>query len=112
MQTDNVKEIAKRMADEKSLREGGRLVIITQGGDNIIVAKTNDTQVKEFEPKKLDEKSIVDTNGAGDAFVGGFFSQYVQNEPLEVCIKAAIYAATEVIQLSGCTFPKENTFKK
>ena len=30
---------------------------------------------------------IVDTNGAGDAFVGGFLAQYVQNRPLDVAVR-------------------------
>ena len=29
-------------------------------------------------------ENIVDTNGAGDAFVGGFLSQLVQDKPIEV----------------------------
>lgn len=32
----------------------------------------------------LEASAIVDTNGAGDAFVGGFLAQLVLNKPIEV----------------------------
>ena len=32
----------------------------------------------------LEQEKIVDTNGAGDSFVGGFFSQLLAHEPLHV----------------------------
>ena len=64
-----------------------------------------------FIPLKIPKEEIVDTNGAGDSFVGGFMSQYVQNKPLEVCIKAGHYCASEVIKRSGCTFPPKPQFK-
>jgi adenosine kinase len=107
-----VREIVKLIANKECNRKDGRTVIITQGKDNILVAFTNKNELKEFEPIHLEELKVVDTNGAGDAFVGGFLAQYIQNESLEVCIASGIYAATEVIQQSGCTFPKINQFKK
>ena len=50
---------------------------------------------------------IVDTNGAGDAFVGGFLAQLAKNKSIEDCVKCGIWAATEIIQRSGCTFPEK-----
>ena len=47
----------------------------------------------------------MDTNGAGDAFVGGFLSQFVQGAELEKCVKAGNYGANAIIQQSGCKFP-------
>ena len=37
-----------------------------------------DGVAKEFPVQKLDADKIVDTNGAGDAFVGGYLAQLVQ----------------------------------
>jgi adenosine kinase len=48
---------------------------------------------------------IVDTNGAGDAFVGGFLAQLSKKKSIEECVKCGNWAATEIIQRSGCTFP-------
>jgi len=107
-----MKEISRLIADKEYKRKEGRTVVITQGKDNVLVAFGNNTEIKEFKVTQLEDSKVVDTNGAGDAFVGGFFAQYIQNEPLAVCIASGVYAATEVIQLSGCTFPKENKFTK
>jgi adenosine kinase len=35
-------------------------------------------ELKEFPVPLVPRERIVDTNGAGDAFVGGFLAQYVQ----------------------------------
>ena len=53
----------------------------------------------------LDPALLVDTNGAGDAFVGGFLSQLAVGKHDDECARAGNYAAREIIQLSGCTFP-------
>lgn len=111
-QTKDLKEIAKQIADKDCKRKEGRTVVITQGKDNVLVAFTHENEVKEFSVTQLEDSNVIDTNGAGDAFVGGFLAQYIQNKPLKECIESGIYAATEVIQLSGCTFPKDNHFRK
>ena len=45
----------------------GRLVIITQGADPVVCV--NNGQVTTFAAERLPADKIVDTNGAGDAFV-------------------------------------------
>lgn len=71
-QTTNRKEIALKLSQmEKINRKRQRIVIITQGPDNILVVKDN--VIKEFAAMRLPEDKVVDTNGAGDAFVGGIF---------------------------------------
>jgi adenosine kinase len=45
----------------------------------------------EFEIPAIEKDLIVDTNGAGDSFVGGFLSQIVQGKDLETAIKAGIW---------------------
>ena len=52
----------------------------------------------------------IDTNGAGDAFVGGFMSQLIKGEPLAKCVDAGHWASTVIIQESGCTYPAECTY--
>lgn len=58
----------------------------------------------EIPVEKLPADKIVDTNGAGDAFVGGFLAQLVQEKSLETCVRCGIWAARQIIQRSGCTF--------
>ena len=48
---------------------------------------------------------------SGDAFVGGFLSQLVQEKPIEDCVRAGCYASNVIIQRSGCTFPEKPDFK-
>jgi fructose-1-phosphate kinase PfkB-like protein len=47
---------------------------------------------------------------AGDAFVGGFLSQLVQEKPIEDCVRAGCYASNVIIQRSGCTYPAKPDF--
>lgn len=85
-----------------------RIVVITRGQDPIIVATRLNGKmiVKEFTCQPVKEEDIVDSNGAGDAFVGGFLSQYAQQAPLSQCIEVGCYAAREIIKKSGVVVPK------
>jgi len=104
----SVREIALKAAALPKVNSArSRLVIFTQGEDEIIAVQ--DGEVRTFPVGKVD--TVLDTNGAGDAFVGGFLAQYTQGKPLEVCIKCGIYAAQVVIQREGCTFPERPEFK-
>lgn len=78
------------------------------GADNVIVVK--DGKTTEFPVQKLSADQIVDTNGAGDAFVGGFMAQFVQGKDLETCVRCGIWASTIIIQRSGCTTPEKMDF--
>ncbi|XP_046405632.1 adenosine kinase 2 [Ischnura elegans] len=98
----NLQELALKMSNlEKRNTNRSRIIIITQGGNPTIVAK--DGAVKEYPAPQLPAEKIVDTNGAGDAFVGGFLAKLVADKPIETCLRAAFYTATHVIQRVGCT---------
>jgi len=106
LDTTDVKEIVK--AIQKYQKNGGkkRTVIITQGSEPVLYSTDGET-VKEITVPKIPSEKIVDTNGAGDAFVGGFLSQFVKAESLEKCIDCGIWASGIIIQRSGCTFPEK-----
>ncbi|KAJ3189405.1 hypothetical protein HDU85_003035 [Gaertneriomyces sp. JEL0708] len=104
--TTDVSEIALKIAAlPKVNTTRPRMVIFTQGSEKTIVAKEG--VVTEFPIIKIDHSKIVDTNGAGDAFTGGFLSQYVQGKPIDTCVHAGHYVAHVVIQRTGPTYPKE-----
>lgn len=103
LETEDVAEIAKAISNMPKLGQKKRTVIITQGHLPVIVATGDET--KTFEIQKIAPEKIVDTNGAGDAFCGGFLAQYAKNEPLEKCVDCGIWSASLIIQRSGCTFP-------
>jgi len=103
-------EIAKKLSDlPKKNSSRHRMVIFTRGSKETVVFV--DGKHMSFPVPKIPKDQIVDTNGAGDSFVGGFLSQYVQGKPLEVCVKAGHYCASEVIRRSGCTFPPKPQFQ-
>lgn len=52
----------------------------------------------------------MDTNGAGDAYVGGFLSGLVHEKDMHYCCQAGAYAASVIVQRSGCTFPEKPRF--
>lgn len=101
--TDNLHEIALKICKlPKQNEKRERVAIITQGSDAVLLAQNGN--ITEIPVDKLDQDCIVDTNGAGDAFVGGFLAQLVQKKSLETCVKCGIWAARQIIQRSGCTF--------
>jgi len=100
--TEDVKSIAlKAAALEKANTNRNRMVIFTQGCEPTIVAFDN--KVTEYPVHAIKADDIVDTNGAGDSFVGGFLSQFVQGLDVETCIKVGNYAANYIIRQSGVT---------
>ena len=104
--TKNIKEIALKLSQHQKVNgKRARIVIITQGADPVIVAK--DGQVQEYSIIPIAPEKIVDTNGAGDAFVGGYLSQLVQEKSIETCIKAGNFLANLIIQRSGASYPEE-----
>ncbi|KAJ0067316.1 hypothetical protein NL108_016483 [Boleophthalmus pectinirostris] len=108
-ETKDLKEIAKKaQALPKVSKERPRIVVFTQGKDDTIMALSE--KIDTYPVIKVDPKDLVDTNGAGDAFVGGFLSELVQEKPLDQCVKAAHYAANVIIQRAGCTFPEKPNF--
>jgi len=108
--TTDVRKIA--LAISKLPKENGskgRIVVITQGSEPVIYVDNG--EVCEVPAEKLAADKIVDTNGAGDAFVGGFLAQFVQGRKLSVAVQCGIWAATHIIQRSGCTLPDVMDFK-
>ncbi|XP_065778736.1 adenosine kinase isoform X4 [Muntiacus reevesi] len=108
-ETEDIKEIARKaQALPKVNSKRQRIVIFTQGREDTILA--TESEVTAFAVLDQDQKEIVDTNGAGDAFVGGFLSQLVSDKPLTECIRAGHYAASVIIRRTGCTFPEKPDF--
>eukprot|EP01025_Chloroclados_australasicus_P020442 TRINITY_DN2153_c0_g1_i1.p1 TRINITY_DN2153_c0_g1~~TRINITY_DN2153_c0_g1_i1.p1 ORF type:complete len:382 (+),score=43.52 TRINITY_DN2153_c0_g1_i1:106-1146(+) len=108
--TKDMEEIALKIA--RTPKQNGfrsRTVVITQGAGNTVVA--HDGKVEQFPVKPLAKELLVDTNGAGDAFVGGFLSQLVCGKSIGEACRAGNYAATTIIQRSGCTYPEYPEFK-
>eukprot|EP00756_Hemistasia_phaeocysticola_P015972 Hpha_TRINITY_DN15447_c0_g3::TRINITY_DN15447_c0_g3_i1::g.175377::m.175377/K00856/E2.7.1.20, ADK; adenosine kinase len=88
---------------KQSGKKVSRMVVITQGAGPVIVARNEGVNLYETPAVSADE--VVDTNGAGDAFVGGFLAKRLQRGEVEDCVKLGQWAASIVIGRAGCTLP-------
>eukprot|EP00929_Paragymnodinium_shiwhaense_P045686 TRINITY_DN2330_c0_g2_i1.p2 TRINITY_DN2330_c0_g2~~TRINITY_DN2330_c0_g2_i1.p2 ORF type:complete len:342 (-),score=101.91 TRINITY_DN2330_c0_g2_i1:5-1030(-) len=107
-ETTDVAFIATRLSLIPSAKGKARHVVITQGAEETIVAHKG--HCKTYPITKLDKSKIVDTNSAGDAYVGGFLAGLAKGKDIEGCHKAGAYCACEIIQQSGCSFPAKMSF--
>ena len=108
--TTDLKEILKLAADLPKVNKSfPRVTIFTQGSDPLFLCKDN--KVSEWPIIPIKEEDILDTNGAGDAWVGGFLSQLVMGRSVEDGIHGGHYAANVVIKRSGCTFPSKPDYE-
>ncbi len=102
-------EIAVRISGlPKASGHRARTVVITQGCNPTVVAVEGRAVL--FPVIALSKEQLVDTNGAGDAFVGGLLSQLVAGKSVAEACRAGNYAANTIIQRSGCSFPETPDF--
>jgi len=104
----NLSDTALKLAAMPKESTHPRTVIFTHGKEPTIVCSNG--VVKLVPVKPIDKSLIVDTNGAGDAFVGGLLAGLSLGYPLEKCVTAGQYAACEVIQQDGPVYPPNCTF--
>lgn len=65
-----------------------RTVVFTHGAEATIVASSKESEPRVFKVHALKDEEIVDTNGAGDAFAGGFVAGLISGKSLEECVEA------------------------
>ena len=100
----DMEAVAKKLANlPKKNKKHNRIVIFTQGAGDVLVYQ--DDKITKYPIIPIMEEEIVDTNGAGDAFIGGFLSQLVLDRSFDECMAAGLFAAHVIIKHSGCTFP-------
>jgi len=106
---EDYEEISRSI--HKLLTPLDRTLVITCGKNPTFISKWNyQTEQFDFILKSfvthIHGDEMVDTNGAGDAFVGGFLSQYIQGKPFEDCARTGNWAAGVIIRNVGCTYPE------
>jgi len=116
LKTEKIQEIAKHMATlPKKNNARPRTVIITQGTDPTVIAiadKSGNVDIKEFPVHPIDKSEINDTNGAGDAFAGGFVAGIVQGKQLDECVDMGQWLAKLSITQLGPSYPQpKQTYK-
>merc|ERR1719238_2240640 len=98
----SIPEIAKKIAALPKEGSKPRTVVITQGKDPSVVVVNG--EVTEYPVIELPKEKLKDTNGAGDSYVGGFLAGLALDKPIADCHAAAAYAASVIVQQSGCQF--------
>jgi len=101
---EDLKEVALAIAKSPKKGSKPRTVIFTQGSASTIVACNG--KVEEYTVTPLPKEQLVDTNGAGDAFVGGFLAGMLAEKSVGDSVEAGHWAARFIIQQSGCTLTK------
>merc|ERR1711865_754248 len=95
-ESKDISFIATRLSLIPSAKGKHRTVVITQGAEKTIVAHKG--HITEYPILALPKEKIVDTNGAGDAYVGGFLAGLAKGLDVPACHKAGAYAASVIIQ--------------
>jgi adenosine kinase len=94
-------EIARVIATSfKAKNTMKRHVIITRGHKSTILAVGN--QISQVPVVKVE--NIVDCNGAGDAYAGGFLAALALGKSVIECCKQGAQLAAMVVQNTGCSF--------
>lgn len=117
-EVEDIATIAQQIAKLPVCHGRARIVIITQGPAKTIIV-SRDGLVTTFQPLLIRQNLVIDTTGAGDAFCGGFISHLLEhprkhnefeNDVLFDAIEKGHWAAREIIQRDGCSFPTRCQF--
>lgn len=84
---------------------GAKIVLITLGAKGALVS----VEGTRYEIPTCKPEKVVDPTGAGDAFIGGFLSEYVNGENILRCACVGAAAASFVVQGIGPTFFGDKT---
>ena len=97
----DIPAIAKSIATlPKSNPSRPRTVVITQGSNStILVSATNPDKPTTFPVDPLTDEQIADTNGAGDAFAGGFLGALVAGKSVDTAVLAGHIMGAMCVQL-------------
>lgn len=106
---DDLKVIAQKAAAHKKHGKRARHVVITQGKDHTLVATHED--VKEIPVPPVPKEKIVDTNGAGDSFVGGFLAAHALGHDAVKSAHAGHHASGIIIQTAGTQLHGDHGYK-
>ena len=95
---------AKYFAKELFMKNSKQTLIVTRGDKSLFVVTQNTFQ--DIKVPKVNVRGIKDTNGAGDAFVGGFLCKLAEEKSEKECIEYGIAAAQSVLTQIGCRLPE------
>ena len=114
---EDTEELAYQLCKniKKKNKNKKRIVVVTNGPNPASCCQYDHIENKTLFKNSYNVKDvpkIVDTNGAGDSFAGGFLSQFVKGKDLEMCMKVGHWAASVIIQKRGCQIPNDISFNE
>jgi adenosine kinase len=100
---------------KKLMPKENRILVITAGASGAYCCRYDYRRNKldfilQYFANKIRNEDIMDLNGAGDSFLGGFLSEYVKGSPFYDCCRIGTEAASVILCEVGCTFPKNKKF--
>ncbi|KAJ8949241.1 hypothetical protein NQ318_022754 [Aromia moschata] len=101
----NVAELTRywMKSGKNGLEPYGKIIVITDGPrTGTCIYKGN---AVNFDVSPIEEQDVIDTTGAGDAFVGGFIAGLCIDKSLKDCAQIGCDAAYHIIKQRGCTLP-------
>lgn len=84
-------------------------VIITQGSEPILLKVPDKDNVEVIPVPKIPSEEIVDTNGAGDAFVGGLLGSLERGLGLRMGLTVGNFMAQQIIKTCGIKLPTRHS---
>eukprot|EP00461_Guttulinopsis_vulgaris_P001430 UN01430 len=102
--------IAKKLAEYPFAAgvDNKRKVIITCGSQDVVIAY--DGAVTHYPVPPMKKEEMVDTNGAGDAFLGSFVAALMLGKDDAKAVEAGCYGAQAIIRISGTQLTGKPTF--
>ena len=85
----------------KSLAEKGIKGIVTAGENGAYVLNDEGRTIEHFKVQKLNSSEIVNHNGAGDAFAGGYLYGRLNGYCNQKAVKLGAAAAREILKTNG-----------
>lgn len=80
-------------------------IIVTQGGDAILLVDPTRRAIETIAVPVIPTEEVVDTNGAGDAFVGGLLGAMERGLGLRMAIDVGCFLAGQIIRRPGVQLP-------
>ncbi|KAI0202260.1 adenosine kinase [Astrocystis sublimbata] len=103
---EDVPAIAKHISNlPKKNTQRPRVVVVTQGTSPTLIATQGQDEVKQYPVHVISADKINDTNGAGDAFAGGFVAGLVQGKNIDTAVDMGQWLAALSIQELGPSYP-------